>query len=248
MEGRPPPPTTAGGGASTPNGVANGTPAPQAGENQPAEAPSLPAGITAEFDELRQLVESRAVELDALRSERLALRVELDALRVRLADLPDEVVASSGPFQLLQSHVQHLQLEFDTKKGELAAVQKDADELRVGAESFRDMTQSEAAAQIEEVQKRLLGKEADLARIRAQREEYAAEARELKAKEADKMKHVQELMTLAASRQERITAYDSQVRRLKMSAAAREGRGETVDLLAKGEEDEVVHDLQSRLK
>lgn len=110
------------------------------------------------------------------------------------------------------------------------------------------LLQREAGEQVEEVQKRLLVREADLARIRAQREEYRAEAQELKIRESDKLKNAAELKTLVTSREERIAVYDSQVRRLKMLIAAGKGQGETVDLLAARAEEDVVHDLQDRLK
>lgn len=110
------------------------------------------------------------------------------------------------------------------------------------------MNQREASEQVEEVQKRLLAKEGDLARIRAQREEYRAEAQELKVRDADKQRYVGEIKSLVSSKEERITAYDSEVRRLKMQIAASKGQGETVELLAARSEEDIVNDLQTRLK
>ncbi len=94
----------------------------------------------------------------------------------------------------------------------------------------------------------MLAKEGDLARIRAERESYRAEATELKVRDADKQRYVGEIKTLVSSKEERITAYDSEVRRLKMHIAATKGQAETVKLLAERSEDDIVHDLQARLK
>jgi E3 ubiquitin-protein ligase BRE1 len=108
--------------------------------------------------------------------------------------------------------------------------------------------QRDATDQVEEIQRKLTLKESDLTRIRAQREDFRAEASELKAKELDKMKSVEEVTRLNQSGKERIEALGSEVRRLKMSLAARRGDGETVDLLLGAEEVDVIRDLQERLK
>lgn len=54
-------------------------------------------------------------------------------------ELPDEVVAESIPFRLLQGHVQHLTSECDAKKLELDRATKEADGLREMQESFREL-------------------------------------------------------------------------------------------------------------
>lgn len=94
----------------------------------------------------------------------------------------------------------------------------------------------------------MLAKEGDLARIRAERENYRAEAQELKVRDADKQRYAGEIKTLVTSKEERITAYDSEVRRLKMHIAATKGQAETVELLSARSEEDIVHDLQARLK
>lgn len=275
MEGKPAPSPTATGASTLTNGapVANGTASTSDLTNTPhAIIQGLAAPNADEVDHLRRLVESRAVELESLRKERVALKLELDGFKVKLKDLRIEDVMDSEPFKLLQSHVQHLVAEAEGKKVELERVQKEADELRENGEAFREtavvstpftrtafiladhtdysvmLHQREASDQVEEVQKRLLAKEGDLARIRAERENYRAEAQELKVRDADKQRYVGEIKTLVTSKEERIAAYDSEVRRLKMHIAATKGQSETVELLAARSEEDIVHDLQSRLK
>lgn len=62
------------------------------------------------------------------------------------------------------------------------------------------------------------------------------------------MKSFDELKTLAVSREDRIAAFTSEVRRLKMQLAALQGDGATVDVYASGEEEDVIKDLQGRVK
>lgn len=98
------------------------------------------------------------------------------------------------------------------------------------------------------MQKKLILKESDLTRIRTQREEFRSEMTEIRVKEGDKMKSLEQLKTLATSREDKIGALMSEIRRLKMRIAAAEGDAVTVDLLGTGEEEDIIKDLQARLK
>ncbi len=140
MEGKPiPSPTPT--GASTPTNGAPTVNGPASTSHLSAPQPIVP-GLAApnaeEVDDLRRLIESRAVELDGLRKDRVALKTELDGLKVKLKDLRVEDVMDSKPFKLLQTHVQHLVHEAEGKKAELERVQKEADELRENGEAFRE--------------------------------------------------------------------------------------------------------------
>lgn len=56
------------------------------------------------------------------------------------------------------------------------------------------------------------------------------------------------LKVFAGSREDRLAALGSEVRRLKMMLAARDGEGSVVELLAGQDEDLIVKELQGRLK
>lgn len=91
-------------------------------------------------------------------------------------------------------------------------------------------------------------READLTRIRSQREEFRAELTEVRAKDSERSKASEMLKVLAASREERIAAFSSEVRRMKMELAAREGDVTTMELYASKDEAGIVKELQGRLK
>jgi E3 ubiquitin-protein ligase BRE1 len=59
---------------------------------------------------------------------------------LQLVSLPDEAIAESTPFKLLQSYVQNLTSDNDAKKSELERVRKEADALREQQETFRQGT------------------------------------------------------------------------------------------------------------
>lgn len=101
---------------------------------------------------------------------------------------------------------------------------------------------------LEDMEKKLASKDADVTRIRATREEARSELHELKSRDVEKMKQVAQIRTLANSRQDRINALSSEVRRLKMRLAADVGDRNSVDFLATKEEVDIVKALQERIK
>ncbi|GAA5856425.1 hypothetical protein JCM9279_001716 [Rhodotorula babjevae] len=228
-----------------------------------------------ELDELRRVVEKRAEELEELRQERVALKLELDKLRGKLVDLPEDLVAETPLFRAMQHHVQYLASEYATQKSDADRSAKEADDLREGMESFRESAVREASEQVVDLQTRLSAHESDLARLRAARDELKAETSELRAKETDKVRALDELKTLAQARKSRLQAFESELRRVRIGKAAERGDVEGValrvreadaraereaaaaaeggdDEMEEGEvevgEDDVVVDLSARLK
>ncbi|KAK4054236.1 E3 ubiquitin-protein ligase bre1 [Microbotryomycetes sp. JL201] len=198
--------------------------------------------------EIEMLLQSRAKEVDELRQDRTSLKKEVDSLKMRLKDLPEDAVVDSTPFKTLQSHVQYLNSEVEMKRTEMERLAKEADGYREQQETFRVKTMRDAKGQLDDLQKRLNQRESDLSRIRAQREDLRTEATQLKAKDWDKIKFVESIKTLNKSQAERLVAYESQVKRLRMQVAADRGDLAMVENLAKTNDEDLVSDLQKRLK
>ncbi|GAA5838520.1 hypothetical protein JCM3766R1_006001 [Sporobolomyces carnicolor] len=218
---------------------------------QQAAAEAVANAMGGELEELRDLVVRRAQELEELRNERVSLKREIDALKVKLVDLPDDVVADSATFKMLQTHVQYLSGEYETKRQEAERAVKEADGFREGMEAFREDVIQKSTEQLNEVQARLASNESDLNRLRAARDDLKAEASEIKAKDADRAKAYEELKTLAQSRQARIEVYQSEVKRLRMERAAKNGDVEGVEMRIDAEdktEEDLADDLKSRLQ
>ncbi|GAA6032403.1 hypothetical protein JCM8097_008157 [Rhodosporidiobolus ruineniae] len=218
-----------------------------------------------ELEELRDVVQKRGAELEQLREERIGLKLEIDSFKGKLVDLPDDIVAETATFRLMQQHVQYLAAEYETKRQEAERAVKEAEELKEGMEAFRDGVFHDATEQVTDLQTRLSGKESDLSRLRSARDDLKAEAVELRAKESDRTKTLDELRVLAEARSQRLKAYASEVRRLRIGKAADEGKPDEVDARVRlaeaaagaededgaeeGEvEDDLVADLQSRLR
>lgn len=56
----------------------------------------------------------------------------------QLVELPDDLVAESIPFRLLQTHVGYLSVDYESRRLELNKASEEADMLREMQESFRE--------------------------------------------------------------------------------------------------------------
>ena len=188
-------------------------------------------------------------------------------------DLPDDIIAETATFRMLQTHVQYLSGEYETKRQEADRATKEADGFREGMEAFREdvivsrsshqsssiefllikgnvASQRESTEQLNELQSRLASNESDLNRLRAARDDLRAETNEIKAKDLERSKAIDELRILAESRTARMEVYQSEVKRLRMDRAARNGDVEGVEMRIEGDktEEELADDLKTRLQ
>ncbi|GAA5978816.1 hypothetical protein JCM5350_004831 [Sporobolomyces pararoseus] len=245
------PTTTSGGKGKEPSHSTEEDSKNEAGPASHAAAEAVAQALGGEIEEMRDLVVRRAQELEELRSERIVLKNEIDSLKVKLVDLPDDVVAESATFRMLQTHVQYLSGEYETKRQEADRATKEADGFREGMEAFREDVIRESTEQLNELQSRLASNESELNRLRAARDEFKAEAAEIKAKDFERSKAFEELKTLAQSRTDRMEVYQSEVKRLRMERAARNGDLEGVEMRIEAEdktEEELADDLKTRLQ
>ncbi|GAA5932035.1 E3 ubiquitin-protein ligase BRE1 [Sporobolomyces koalae] len=225
-----------------------GQPDPETTTNQEEQAARSEATRT-ELEDLRDVVDKRGRELEDMRRERIKLKNEIDSLRVKLVDLPDEVVAESTTFRLMQTHVQYLSGEYETKRQEAERAVKEADGFREAMETFREDVIRESTEQLNELQARLASNESDLHRLRAARDDLKAETAEIKAKDTERSKTLEELKTLAESRTARMQVYQSEIKRMRIERAAKNGDLEGVEMrIDPGQQDRTEEDLTDDLR
>ncbi|MBW0476096.1 hypothetical protein O181_015811 [Austropuccinia psidii MF-1] len=212
------------------------------------EPPTVINGSASVEHQLNQeLPDFRARELDLLKEQLLHRAHEIDLLQCKLINLSDDIVHDTTAYKRLKTEVIHLKLELERTQALLETAQKESDQLRERQDEFRNSIVTEMTNRLEDMEKKLASKDADVTRIRATREEARAELHELKSRDAEKMKQVAQIRTLANSRQDRINALASEVRRLKMRLAAETGDQNLVNSLANDQEIELAKALQERL-
>ncbi|KAH8920247.1 BRE1-domain-containing protein [Atractiella rhizophila] len=200
-----------------------------------------------ELEALREIADARLREIEDVRREKVMLENELQSLRLSLVDLPEDTVQESLHYRQLHAHLSFLKADSERAKKEAEELRGENAKMREQQQRFREDVIKEAHAITDDSQKKLNAKESDLTRVRGQREEFRSELTELKAREAEKMKHQEQVKTLALSQKDRLAAYASEVKRLKMRILANNGETELVETYA-DEELDAMKDLEGRLK
>ncbi|WFD36479.1 RING-type E3 ubiquitin transferase [Malassezia cuniculi] len=209
-----------------------------------ADAEAL-AAATAEAHEASALASARLKEAEDLRSQLAESQIALDELRRQLHVVPDERVASHPLYHELNIQAMHIQQELERLRGECEALQAENDALREFRTEFQRQTATQANTHAEELQKQLRQRDADVVRLRGQRDELNAELLERRSRENVRFDQVDELKGLVSTKDERVETLRSQVKRLRLELAAVRGEADVAAELAA--EKEVDAALESAL-
>ncbi|ODN99047.1 E3 ubiquitin-protein ligase BRE1 [Cryptococcus amylolentus CBS 6273] len=206
------------------------------------------SGALQDTSELEHLADSRLKQLDQLRAEQAALQQEVDRLKI-LATHPSESAVRESPF--FQVYLNQLSTQLSRANAlqeRFSATEAKLDQLRDANGDFREAVLAEARGETEALRSQMAKKDADLARLRGQRDEMNAEIMERRAKEAEKCRFTEQMEFLASTREERIGFLTSEVRRLKGKLAAEHGsEGYLSFLRDSGVDGDYIQDLESKV-
>lgn len=204
-----------------------------------------------ELERLEELAQSRLQEADQLRQEVTSLRQECQRMQLDLHRIPDDRTRETPLYRDLHGHFTHAQQELERLKGIFDAMEAENTDLRERRTEFESNAQSEAYAAADSLREQLKSRDADVARLRAQRDDLNAELTDRRSRDGIKMAQIDEIKQLASSKDLRIETLRSEVRRLQMSLAAQRGDSAAVESLKSdgiGEDEvELIVSLQSRL-
>lgn len=175
--------------------------APQSNKSQPMAIE--PAQSQQEHERQRKEISSLYEAEEQLRLLAAQRQTEIDQLRLALQYPTDEAVRKSPAYAALRSELDSARTDVDSTLRQLEALQTEIDTLREVQVSWRDALLKDHAVS-QELEKRHQDRERDLARIRLQREELKAENTELKQREAEKYKSVDQVKELANSKEVRV--------------------------------------------
>lgn len=182
------------------------------------------SGLTrSEIEALQQEAESSQKEAESLRAEKLALFHQLDNMKTRYAVVPDERIRETPLFIKVQEDLNQFKLLADTAQALQDGLKNELDGLKARETQFRHDLEQEYAKETTKLNKDLTRLQADLTRIRTERDSNAATLAEYKSRESERCKHLEEINTLASSRQTRISTLISEIYRLRMALAAEHG-------------------------
>lgn len=187
-------------------------PAAEAASSSSATAPSLsqtndteqqPSTTSQQHQQQQQQEMSALYEAEEqLRRLAAQRQTEIDQLKLALQYPTDDAVRKSPAYAALKAELDNSRTDVDTALRQLEALQTELDTLREVQVTWRDALLRDHAIS-DELEKRHIDREKDLARIRLQREELKAENMELKLRDAEKHKSVEQVRELANSKEVR---------------------------------------------
>lgn len=227
---------------SAPNGDANAAktePTKSAPSDAPSDAAHDSAGSASaasaelasardELTTLRELAHTRERALADVRQELLEARQSAAALQQQLASLPADRVQSHPAYHAVQAEMIFLQQEASRLREVAAAAERENTEMREFRVEFQHQTTTQANTHSDELQKQLRARDADLVRLRGQRDELNAELLERRARDQVKFTQVDEAKALVARKEEQMAVLQSETTRLRTELAALRGDAATV--------------------
>lgn len=243
-------PTTAE-NASLPNG--HSAPASDDAKKPVSGAPPS-ADNDRDVASLRARLAAKQLELEAAVDDARQAREDAGYFRSVVHAPPEEIIANSASLAVIKATLEEQMTIAREARARHERSAEEADTLRDGQEAFRESVIHEARAELDQLRSHLRAKEADVARLRGQRDGFREEIEVRKAEQASQ--HVQdaEMKALAEARAERLTIMRSEVTRLRSKLAATAGEEDYLAfLLRSGEaaiEDDIsyVRDMEQRVR
>ena len=195
----------------------------------------LPNGQPESAERLAEIEEARKVavaasgkqkeQLGQLEAENEKLTQKLTALNIRMSHLGDDDYARTDLFKLIKSQHEDVIKRINDLEATNIQLREEATKLQAERTAYRVQLESEAQATIAEKEAVLARLEADLARVRSSRDELQTEVAMRKATQDPERISVKQVQSLAAAKEERIKALESEIERSRIHAGQ-------VDLLA----------------
>ncbi|KAI8993085.1 BRE1-domain-containing protein [Trametes punicea] len=198
----------------------------------PSPQPQATNGdLSSDADEWRMLAGSREIKIEELSRENAELREQLQATRLQLIALPEDVVKESTHYKVLLEKASRLEHATQESRAHLAKLKEELDNMLSTRQQDQETFRAGSETAIQELKAMLSKRDAELLRIRDQRDQYHAELNERRAKESAKMSSLSEFKSLAEARAERIAVLESENKRLKTRLAASAGDEDLVAFL-----------------
>ena len=234
------------------DGTPLSTPAPNALPNAADADTPKSAGMTndvvhtEQIEDLERIASARLAESEELRAQVITLRSENERLKTDALQVPESRVVESSHYLELRRHAVELQNELSRAKTEWEAVRIENVELRDSRASFETLSKEQANLVVEELRKQIQSRDADILRLRTQRDEIQADLQERKHRETAKMSQLEEIKALAEAKQVSIVKLRQDVRRLQLVLAAKRGDSSSHQSLASNDGDFDL-DIEGRL-
>ncbi|KZF22662.1 E3 ubiquitin-protein ligase Bre1 [Xylona heveae TC161] len=206
----------------------------------------------AEDDSASELARKEAVavadkqreQLEKLAAENEKLTSQLTAANVKLTDVTDDDYSRTNLFRHLKSQHEDVIKRINHLEATNVQLREEAEKLQAERTAYRVQMEKESQTAIGEAESRLARAENDLARIRTGRDELLADIAMRKASQEQERQAVEQIRELAAARDDRIKALESEVDRLLLQA----GQGNPTSTTSSKLDDLSLEDLRRKFQ
>ena len=160
--------------------------------------------------------EKQKAQLEEIESENERLTNELSAARTKLASLSDDDYAETALFKTFKSQYEDSIKRVNDLEATNIQLREEAQKFQAERTSYRSAVDEEHRTNNTEIEAQIARAENDLARIRNQRDEFQAELMIRRQAEDNRRISADQSKELAAARDSRIAALESEVERMKL--------------------------------
>ncbi|KAI1375885.1 E3 ubiquitin-protein ligase BRE1 [Hypoxylon crocopeplum] len=167
--------------------------------------------------EATAVVEKQKEQLESALTQNKTLQEELTSVQTRLTNLTDEDYSRTEIFKIFKSQMEELVRKVNNLESDNKSLRTSAEKLEAERESSRRKVENEAQTLIAELEDQLQQADTTLARVRSARDELHADVTMLRASKEQERTALETLKELVSGKEDRITALESEVQRLRTS-------------------------------
>ncbi|KAK1218814.1 E3 ubiquitin-protein ligase bre1 [Marasmius sp. AFHP31] len=197
----------------------------------------------------QEIAEGREKHILELQREVHDLKGKVHMVEVQSQAPSLSQIMNSAYYKMAVTRLSQTNHTLSERDAEIAKLKEELQQATQSNKSAEEALKRETNQEINDLKNILAQRDTNLARIRENRDQQGAELHERKVKESARVSSCEENKALAASRAERITVLNSQLRRCRLQLAAQSNSEDIVSLLLNDPNDDVtvVDKLRTRL-
>ncbi|KFH48159.1 E3 ubiquitin-protein ligase-like protein [Hapsidospora chrysogenum ATCC 11550] len=198
---------------------ANATrPAPGSEGSEPKEATNGNSSeLLLKYEETTAAANKQKEQLDNLLAEIKTVSEENSALKARREALTDEDFIRTDVFKQFKAQNEDLIKRINNLEATNKQLREEAEKLQAERSAFRTQLEADANQVTQELEAEIVARDQDLSRVRSARDEILAENTQRKASMDQEKAALEQMKGLSAAKDDRISALESEISRLKPS-------------------------------
>ncbi|KAF4988796.1 hypothetical protein FDECE_14914 [Fusarium decemcellulare] len=207
---------------------------------EPGETNGNASELLLKYEEATAAATKQKEQVDAILAEIKTLQDENSNLKAKRETLTDEDFIRTDVFKQFKNQNEDLIKRINTLEATNKQLREEAEKLQAERSAFRTQLEADANQVTQELEAEIMSRDQDLARVRSVRDELLAENTQSKARLEQERASVDQIKELASAKDDRITALELELSRLKSS--------EDQDKMNVDDEDVTLDELRLKYK